>query len=81
MVHDFLSHLRADIEALERTKDDLNLALRGSVFMGEVYQIRQERDQDKSSCSRNTRSACRSERRWMMRMIVGELTNQRAPRI
>jgi energy-coupling factor transporter ATP-binding protein EcfA2 len=49
MVHDFLSRLRANIDAVERTKDDLNRALRGSVFMGEVYQIRQERDQDKEA--------------------------------
>jgi hypothetical protein len=49
MVHDFLSRLRANIEAVERIKDDLNRALRGSVFMGEVYQIRQERDQDKET--------------------------------
>lgn len=47
MVHDFLSRLRANIDAVDRIKDDLNRALRGSVFMGEVYQIRQERDQDK----------------------------------
>jgi len=49
MVHDFLSRLRANIDAVERVKDDLNRALRGSVFMGEVYQIRQERDQDKET--------------------------------
>lgn len=49
MVHDFLSRLRANIDAVERTKEDLNRALRGSVFMGEVYQIRQERDQDKET--------------------------------
>lgn len=49
MVHDFLSRLRANIDAVERTKDDLNRRLRGSVFMGEVYQIRQERDQDKET--------------------------------
>lgn len=49
MVHDFLSRLRANVDAVERTKDDLNRALRGSVFMGEVYQIRQERDQDKET--------------------------------
>jgi hypothetical protein len=49
MVHDFLSRLRANIDAVDRTKDDLNKALRGSVFMGEVYQIRQERDQDKET--------------------------------
>jgi hypothetical protein len=49
MVHDFLSRLRANIEAVERIKDDLNRALRGRVFMGEVYQIRQERDQDKET--------------------------------
>ncbi|MCL4765433.1 MAG: AAA family ATPase [Hyphomicrobiaceae bacterium] len=49
MVHDFLSRLRANIESVDRTKDDLNRALRGSVFMGEVYQIRQERDQDKET--------------------------------
>ncbi len=49
MVHDFLSRLRANIDAVERTKEDLNRALRGSVFMGEVYQIRQERDQDKDT--------------------------------
>jgi hypothetical protein len=49
MVHDFLSRLRANIEAVERTKDDLNRRLRGTVFMGEVYQIRQERDQDKET--------------------------------
>jgi hypothetical protein len=49
MVHDFLSRLRANIDAVDRTKDDLNKALRGNVFMGEVYQIRQERDQDKET--------------------------------
>jgi uncharacterized protein YPO0396 len=49
MVHDFLSRLRANIDAVERTKDDLNRRLRRSVFMGEVYQIRQERDQDKET--------------------------------
>jgi Putative exonuclease SbcCD, C subunit/P-loop containing region of AAA domain len=49
MVHDFLSRLRASIDAVERVKDDLNRSLRGSVFMGEVYQIRQERDQDKEA--------------------------------
>jgi hypothetical protein len=49
MVHDFLSRLRANIDAVERTKEDLNRALRGSVFMNEVYQIRQERDQDKDT--------------------------------
>jgi hypothetical protein len=49
MVHDFLSRLRANIDAVDRTKDDLNRALRGSVFMGEVYQIHQERDQDKDT--------------------------------
>lgn len=49
MVHDFLSRLRANIDAVDRTKDDLNKALRSSVFMGEVYQIRQERDQDKET--------------------------------
>ena len=49
MVHDFLSRLRANIDAVDRTKDDLNKALRTSVFMGEVYQIRQERDQDKET--------------------------------
>jgi uncharacterized protein YPO0396 len=49
MVHDFLSRLRANIDAVDRTKDDLNRALRGSVFMGEVYQIRQERDDDKET--------------------------------
>ncbi len=49
MVHDFLSRLRANIESVDRIKDDLNRRLRGSVFMGEVYQIRQERDQDKET--------------------------------
>lgn len=49
MVHDFLSRLRANIDTVERTKDDLNHALRGRVFMGEVYQIRQERDHDKAT--------------------------------
>lgn len=49
MVHDFLSRLRANIDAVDRTKDDLNKALRTSVFMGEVYQIRQEKDQDKET--------------------------------
>jgi energy-coupling factor transporter ATP-binding protein EcfA2 len=49
MVHDFLSRLRANIDAVERTKEDLNRALRDSVFMGEVYQIRHERDQDKDT--------------------------------
>jgi uncharacterized protein YPO0396 len=49
MVHDFLSRLRANIDNVERVKDDLNRRLRGSVFMGEVYQIRQERDQEKET--------------------------------
>lgn len=49
MVHDFLSRLRANIDAVERTNHDLNRALRGNIFMGEVYQIRQERDQDKET--------------------------------
>lgn len=49
MVHDFLSRLSGNIDAVDRIKDDLNRALRGSVFMGEVYQIRQERDQDKET--------------------------------
>lgn len=49
MVHDFLSRLRSNVEAVDRIKDDLNRALRSSVFMGEVYQIRQERDQDKET--------------------------------
>lgn len=49
MVHDFLSRLSSNIDSVERTKDDLNRALRGSVFMGEAYQIRQERDQDKET--------------------------------
>jgi Putative exonuclease SbcCD, C subunit len=49
MVHDFLSRLRNNIDAVERTKEDLNRALRDSVFMGEVYQVRQERDQDKDT--------------------------------
>ena len=49
MVHDFLSRLRANIDAVDRVKDDLNRRLRGSVFMNEVYQIRQERDQDKET--------------------------------
>ncbi|MGY3610823.1 MULTISPECIES: SbcC/MukB-like Walker B domain-containing protein [unclassified Bradyrhizobium] len=49
MVHDFLSRLRANIDAVDRIKDDLNRALRSRVFMGEVYQIRQERDQDKET--------------------------------
>lgn len=49
MVHDFLSRLRANIDVVERTKDDLNKALRGRDFMGEVYQIRSERDQDKET--------------------------------
>lgn len=49
MVHDFLSRLRANIDGVERTKEDLNGALRDSVFMDEVYQIRQERDQDKET--------------------------------
>ncbi len=49
MVHDFLSRLSSNIDLVERTKDDLNRALRGSVFMGEAYQIRQERDQDKET--------------------------------
>lgn len=47
MVHDFLSRLRANIVAVDQVKEDLNRALRRSVFMNEVYQIRQERDQDK----------------------------------
>lgn len=49
MVHDFLSRLSANIDAVDRIKDDLNRALRGSVFMREVYQIRQERDPDKET--------------------------------
>jgi DNA repair exonuclease SbcCD ATPase subunit len=49
MVHDFLSRLRANIDGVERAKEDLNKALRGSVFMGEAYQIRQERDADKET--------------------------------
>lgn len=49
MVHDFLSRLRANIDSVQRVKDDLNRALRRSVFMGEVYQIRHERDQDKET--------------------------------
>jgi energy-coupling factor transporter ATP-binding protein EcfA2 len=49
MVHDFLSRLSGNIDAVDRIKDDLNRALRGSVFMEEVYQIRQERDQDKET--------------------------------
>ncbi|MGY8669234.1 SbcC/MukB-like Walker B domain-containing protein [Bradyrhizobium sp. UFLA05-109] len=49
MVHDFLSRLSGNIDAVDRIKDDLNRALRSSVFMGEVYQIRQERDQDKET--------------------------------
>ncbi|HEY4940653.1 MAG TPA: SbcC/MukB-like Walker B domain-containing protein [Rhizomicrobium sp.] len=49
MVHDFLSRLSANIDAVDRTKEDLNRALRGSVFMSEVYQIRQERDPDKET--------------------------------
>lgn len=49
MVHDFLSRLRANIDSVERTKNDLNRALRGSVFMGEVYQVHLERDQDKET--------------------------------
>jgi uncharacterized protein YPO0396 len=49
MVHDFLSRLSSNIDSVERTKDDLNRALRGRVFMGEAYQTRQERDQDKET--------------------------------
>ncbi|MBX3493703.1 MAG: AAA family ATPase [Parvibaculum sp.] len=49
MVHDFLSRLRANIDTVRRVQDDLNRELRRSVFMGEVYQIRQERDQDKEA--------------------------------
>lgn len=49
MVHDFLSRLSANIDSVERTKNDLNRALRDSVFMGEAYQIRHERDQDKET--------------------------------
>ena len=49
MVHDFLSRLRANIDSVERVKNDLNRELRRTVFMDEVYQIRQERDQDKES--------------------------------
>lgn len=49
MVHDFLSRLSANIETVDRTKEDLNRALRGSVFMHEVYQIRHERDADKDT--------------------------------
>lgn len=47
MVHDFLSRLKNNVETVERTKTDLNRALRKSVFMNEVYQIRLEQDQDK----------------------------------
>jgi DNA repair exonuclease SbcCD ATPase subunit len=49
MVQDFLSRLHGYIDSVDRIKDDLNRSLRGSVFMGEVYQIRQERDQDKET--------------------------------
>ena len=49
MVHDFLSRLRANIDSVERVKNDLNRELRRTVFMDEVYQIRQERDQDKAT--------------------------------
>lgn len=49
MVHDFLSRLRANIDTVRRVQDDLNRELRRSVFMDEVYQIRQERDQDKET--------------------------------
>lgn len=49
MVHDFLSRLRANIDMVRRVQDDLNRELRRNVFMGEVYQIRQERDQDKEA--------------------------------
>ena len=49
MVHDFLSRLRANIDTVQRVKDDLNRELRRTVFMGEVYQIRQERDRDKDT--------------------------------
>ena len=49
MVHDFLSRLRANIDLVERVKNDLNRELRRTVFMGEVYQIRQERDRDKET--------------------------------
>ena len=49
MVHDFLSRLRANIDLVERVKNDLNRELRRTVFMDEVYQIRQERDPDKDT--------------------------------
>ena len=49
MVHDFLSRLRANVDLVERVKNDLNRELRRTVFMGEVYQIRQERDRDKET--------------------------------
>lgn len=35
MVHDFLSRLSGNSDAVDRIKDDLNRALRGSVFMGD----------------------------------------------
>ncbi|MCY3760736.1 MAG: hypothetical protein OXH50_05755 [Gemmatimonadetes bacterium] len=49
MVHDFLSRLRANVESVERVKNDLNRQLQRTAFMDEVYQIRQERDQDKET--------------------------------
>ncbi len=49
MVHDFLSRLRANIDTVQRVKDHLNRELRRTDFMGEVYQIRQERDRDKET--------------------------------
>ena len=49
MVHDFLSRLRANIDTVERVKNDLNRELQRTAFMDEVYQIRQERDRDKET--------------------------------
>lgn len=47
MIQDFLSKLSDQLRSVEQTKDDLNKALKTNVFMGEVYQLRHERDQDK----------------------------------
>lgn len=49
MVHDFLARLRANIERVDRVKDELNKELKRTAFMGEVYQIRQSRDQAKDA--------------------------------
>lgn len=49
MIQDFLSKLTDQLHSVEQTKNDLNKALKNNVFMGEVYQLRHERDQDKDN--------------------------------